>query len=86
MLDYPELPDISPYDLPAIGTPYLTRLPQIPGHSVEKFFMGSRAEEVAYEQALMGAAYEEARKLDLIMRAKSRAEERLAMAYAEGRI
>ena len=34
---------------------------------------------------LLGISYEEMRQLDIIMRAKSRAEERLAQRIAEGR-
>ena len=63
----------------------LARLPSIPGVSVEKFFMMSRAEEAARYCSSIGIAYEEDRQRAIIMRAKARAEERIAQRYAEGR-
>jgi len=61
------------------------RLPSIPGLSVEQFYMADRAADaLAYAQAI-GISYDELRRLDVIMRAKSRAEERLAQRIAEGR-
>ena len=50
----------------------LARLPSIPGVSVEKFFMMSRAEEAAQIAAAMGIAYEEDRQRAIIMRAKAK--------------
>ena len=64
----------------------LSRLPSIPGVSVEKFFMASRADEAAQVAAAMGIAYEDDRRRAIIMRAKARAEERIAQRYAEGRV
>lgn len=62
------------------------RLPSIPGHSVEKFFMSSNsAEEAAARSAAIGIAYEEDRQRAIRMRAKSRAASRLAQRIAEGR-
>ena len=62
------------------------RLPSIPGLSVDKFFMGDRAAEAAMYAAAMGVAYKEGRAMDVTMRAKARAQARLAQAYAEGRL
>ena len=64
---------------------YSQRMPSIPGHSIEKFFMSNRAEEAAQYAQAMGVAFEEARQMDILMRAKARAEGRLAQRYAEGR-
>ena len=64
---------------------YSQRMPSIPGHSVEKFFMSNRAEEAAQYAQALGIAFEEARQMDILMRAKARAEGRLAQRYAEGR-
>ena len=61
------------------------RLPSIPGASIESFYMADRAAEAAAYAAAVGLSYEEMRQLDIIMRAKSRAEERLAQRIAEGR-
>ena len=58
----------------------------MPGVSVEEFFMASRADEAAALAAAIGIAYEEDRRRAVIMRAKQRAEERLAQLYAEGRL
>ena len=88
MLDLPELPgEIPNLDVRTLRTQgtMLTRLPSMPGVSVEKFFMSSRAEEAAAVAAAMGIAYEDDRRRAIIMRAKARAEERLAQRYAEGR-
>ena len=63
----------------------LARLPSIPGVSVEQFFMMSRAEEAAQIAAAMGIAYEDDRQRAIIMRAKAKAEQRIAQRYAEGR-
>ena len=87
-LELPELPgEIPSYDVRTLrrqGT-LLSRLPSIPGVSVERFFMMSRAEEAARIAAAIGVAYEEDRQRAIIMRAKARAEERMAQRYAEGR-
>jgi len=88
MLDLPELPgEIPNLDVRTLRTQgtMLARLPSMPGVSVEKFFMSSRAEEAAAVAAAMGIAYEDDRRRAIIMRAKARAEERLAQRYAEGR-
>ena len=79
------IPDTSVERLRLQGT-MLKRLPSIPGVSVEGFFMSDRAAEAAAIAAAIGLAYEEDRRRAVIMRAKSRAEERLAMLYAMGRI
>ena len=79
------IPDTSVERLRLQGT-MLKRLPSIPGVSVEGFFMSDRAAEAAAIAAAIGVAYEEDRRRAVIMRAKSRAEERLAMLYAMGRI
>ena len=87
-LTLPELPGaIQNYDVATLGRQgtLARRLPSIPGASVEKFFMMSRAEEAAAVAAAMGIAYEEDRRRAIIMRAKARAEERIAQRYAEGR-
>ena len=79
------IPDTSVERLRLQGT-MLKRLPSIPGVSVDGFFMSSRAEEAAAIARAIGIAYEEDRQRAIIMRAKMRAEERLAQMYAEGRI
>jgi hypothetical protein len=88
-LELPEFPgELTNYDLAALrrkGT-LASRLPSIPGVSVEQFFMASRAEEAAQVAAAMGIAYEDDRRRAIIMRAKARAEERIAQRYAEGRL
>ena len=87
-LELPELIGaISNLDVQTLRTQgtLLSRLPSIPGVSVEKFFASSRAEEAAAYAAAQGMAYEEDRQRAIIMRAKSRAEERMAQRYAEGR-
>ncbi len=88
-LELPELPgNITNLDVRSLRAQdtMLARLPSIPGVSVEKFFMMSRAEEAARIAAAIGIAYEEDRRRALIMRAKARAEERYAQRYAEGRL
>ena len=88
MLDLPELPgEIPNLDVRTLRTQgtMLARLPSMPGVSVEKFFMSSRADEAAAIAAAMGIAFEEDRRRAIIMRAKARVEERLAQRYAEGR-
>jgi len=77
-------PDLSVDRIRMQGT-LQQRLPSIPGAGVEAFFMGDRAEEAAAMAAAIGIAYEEDRQRAIIMRAKSRAEDRLAQRYAEGR-
>jgi len=79
------IPDTSVERLRLQGT-MLKRLPSIPGVSVDSFFMSDRAEEAAAIAAAIGIAYEEDRRRAIIMRAKQRAEERLAMLYAMGKI
>ena len=88
MLDLPELPgEIPNLDVRTLRTQgtLLARLPSIPGVSVEQFFMTSRADEAAALAAAIGLAYEQDRQRAIIMRAKARAEERIAQRYAEGR-
>ena len=86
-LGLPELPGAIPnLDVETLRTQgtLVNRLPSIPGVSVEKFFMASRQQEAAdYAQAI-GISYEEDRQRAIIMRAKARAEERIAQRYAEG--
>ena len=77
-------PDLSVERVRLQGT-LQQRLPSIPGAGVESFFMSSRAEEAAAMAEAIGIAFEEDRQRGIIMRAKSRAEERVAQRYAEGR-
>ena len=87
-LELPDLPGVSEnLDVQTLRTQgtLLRRLPSMPGVSVEKFFMSSRVDEAAAIAAAMGIAYEEDRQRAIIMRAKARAEERIAQRYAEGR-
>ena len=87
-LSLPELPGAIPaVDVRTLRTQgtILSRLPSIPGVSVEKFFMTNRAEEAARIAQAIGIAYEEDRARAIIMRAKARAEQRIAQRYAEGR-
>lgn len=88
-LELPDLPGVmTNLDVATLqrkGT-LLSRLPSIPGVSVEKFFMASRADAAAQVAAAMGVAYEDDRRRAIIMRAKARAEERIAQRYAEGRL
>ena len=85
-----ELPDIGfpNYDLGTAKqqTAQYIRLPSIPGASVEKYFSAYRQEMAMQNAIAQGIAYEEDRQRAIIMRAKARAEARLAQAYAEGRI
>jgi len=77
-------PDLSVAQLQLQGR-LQQRLPSIPGAGVESFFMASRAEEAAEMAEAIGIAFEEDRQRKIIMRAKSRAEDRVAQRYAEGR-
>jgi hypothetical protein len=77
-------PDLSTAQLRLQGT-LSQRLPSIPGHGVESFFMSNRAAEAAAMAEAIGIAFEEDRQRAIIMRAKSRAEDRIAQRYAEGR-
>ena len=77
-------PDLSVDRIRMQGT-LQQRLPSIPGAGVEAFFMGDRAEEARAMAEAIGSAYEEDRQRAMIMRAKSRAEDRLAQRYAEGK-
>ena len=79
------IPDTSVERLRLQGT-MLKRLPSIPGVSADQFFMSDRAAEAEALARAIGIAYEEDRRRAVIMRAKSRAEERLAMLYALGRL
>ena len=86
-LDLPELPG----NIPNLGVEQLrlqgtlgVRLPSMPGVSVENYFMGNRQEETTAQMAAMGLAFEEDRQRAIIMRAKMRAEERIAQQIAEG--
>ena len=86
-LGLPELPGAIPnLDVETLRTQgtLVNRLPSIPGVSVEKFFMSSRQEEAAAIAQAIGISYEEDRQRAIIMRAKARAEERIAQRYAEG--
>lgn len=88
--DLLELPDIGfpSHDLGSAKQQTATyiRLPSIPGASVEKYFSPYRQEMAMQESIGIGIAYEEDRQRAIIMRAKARAEARLAQAYAEGRL
>ena len=87
-LELPGLPgDIPSLDVRTLRTQgtMLARLPSILGVSVEQFFMMSRAEEAARIAEAIGLSYAEDRARAIIMRAKARAEERIAQRYAEGR-
>jgi len=85
MLELPALDAISVQALRQAGR--IPSLPQMPGVSVDKFFMTNfRAEEAAAYAYAVGVAYEEKRRRDIIMRAKARSAARLAQAIAEYRI
>ena len=87
-LELPELPGVVPnLDVQTLRTQgtLLRRLPSMPGVSIENFFMSNRADDAAAIAAAMGIAYEQDRQRAIIMRAKARAEERIAQRYAEGR-
>ena len=77
-------PDLSTDRIRLQGT-LQQRLPSIPGAGVELFFMGDRAAEALAMAEAIGIAYEEDKQRAIIMRAKSRAEDRIAQRYAEGR-
>ena len=77
-------PDLSMDRVRLQGT-LAQRLPSIPGAGVERFFMGDRSAEAAAMAEAIGIAFEEDRQRAIIMRAKSRAEDRVAQRYAEGR-
>ena len=84
-LDLPEIQAVSVQALRQAGR--LPGLPQMPGRSIDKYFMTNyRAEEAAAYAYALGIAYEEKRRRDIIMRAKARAAERIAQAIAEYRI
>ena len=84
-VDLPEIRELSTQSRRAEGR--VPRLPQMPGVSVDKFFMSNAREIEAEEYSYaVGIAYEEKRRRDLIMRAKARAAARLAHAIAESRI
>ena len=80
-----EIPDASVQRLRLQNT-LMARLPSIPGLNVERLFMASREEEAAAYSYAMGVAYQEDRRRAIIMRAKARAEARLAQAIAEGQL
>ena len=85
MLELPAIDAVSVQALRQAGR--IPRLPQMPGVSIDKFFMSNfRAEEAAAYAYAVGVAYEEKRRRDIIMRAKARAAERIAQAIAEYRI
>ena len=83
-IDITDLTDVSLDRVRSQGT-LEQRLPSIPGVSIEKFYMADRAAEAAAYAAAVGLSYDDLRRLNIIMRAKSRAEERLAQRIAEGR-
>lgn len=86
-LSLPELPGYIPsVDIKELRRQdYINdRLPSMPGVSIESYFMTDRQEEAAALAAAIGIAYEEDRQRAIIMRAKMRAEERIAQRYAEG--
>ena len=83
-IDVSALTDVSVGRIRLQGT-LEQRLPSIPGASIEQFYMADRAAEAAAYAAAMGLSYDELRQLDIIMRAKSREEERIAQRIAEGR-
>ena len=79
-----DMSDLSMDQLRLQGT-LQQRLPSIPGVSVESFFMSNRAAEAAAYAAAVGLAFQDAHDMDVIMRAKARAQARAAQRYAEGR-
>jgi hypothetical protein len=90
-LELPELPGAIPddYSVASLGRrgTMSKRLPSMPGHSVEKFFMSSNgAEEAAAIAHAIGVAYGEDKRRAIVMRAKARAAARLAQRIAEGRV
>ena len=85
-LSLPELPGYIPsVDIQELRRQeYIdNRLPSMPGVSIEKYFMTDRQAEAAALAEAIGIAYEEDRQRAIIMRAKMRAEERIAQRYAE---
>ena len=85
MLDLPEMQAVSVQALRQAGR--IPGLPQMPGRSIDKYFMTNyRAEEAAALAYALKAVYEERRRRDIIMRAKARAAEKIAQAIAEYRI
>ena len=80
----PEMQAVSTQALRKSGA--IPRLPQMPGRSVDSFFMSNyRAQEAAEYAEAIRIAYAEKRQRDIIMRAKARAEARIAQAIAEYR-
>ena len=90
LADLLELPDIGfpSHDLGSAKqqTAHYIRLPSIPGASVERYFAPYRQEMAMNDAIATGIAFAEDRERAKIMRAKARAEARLAQAYAEGRL
>ena len=80
-----EIPDATVQRLRLQNT-LQSRLPSIPGVSVERFHMADRGADALAHSIAIGVAYEEDRQRAIIMRAKARAEARIAQAIAEGRI
>ena len=64
----------------------MIRLPQVPGTSIERFYGSNGAEVAAALAQAIGIAYAEDRQRAIIMREKSRIEERIAQMIAEGRL
>ena len=84
MLELPEIRAVSTQAIRQTGR--LPRLPQMPGVSIDRYFMSNaRAEEAAAYSYAVGIAYAEKRQRDIIMRAKARAAARIAQAIAEYR-
>ena len=81
------LPDMQAVSVQALRQAgAVPRLPQMPGRSVDSFFMTNyRAQEAAQYAQAIKMAYAEKRQRDIIMRAKARAHARAAQRYAEGR-
>ena len=80
----PDMQSVSVQALRQAGA--VPRLPQMPGRSVDSFFMTNyRAQEAAEYSEAIRMAYAEKRQRDIIMRAKARAAARLAQAIAEYR-
>jgi len=80
----PEMQAVSTQALRQAGA--VSRLPQMPGRSVDSFFMTNyRAQEAAQYAQAIKMAYAEKRQRDIIMRAKARAAARLSQAIAEYR-
>ena len=85
----PDIETVAPVDLSTARireqASYEQRLPSIPGLSVERFYMADRGADALAEAIAMGISADEMRRLAVIMRAKSRAEERISQRIAEGR-